>query len=112
MEQGADFISGFIKDKLSVEKIQSLVELNKDQAKVVNYDGEAYAMYKDNGGQLQAVSCACTYVHCNVVWNNAEKTWDCPCQGSRFNINGKVLNAPAVKDLERVHLAEEPASTS
>jgi Rieske Fe-S protein len=41
-----------------------------------------------------------------VVWNNAEKTWDCPCHGSRFNINGKVLNAPAVRDLERVQLSE------
>ena len=106
VEQGADFISSFIKDKLSTEKIRSLVELNNDQAKVVKYDGEAYAMYKDNGGQLHAVSSTCTHVHCNVVWNNAEKTWDCPCHGSRFNINGKVLNAPAVKDLNRVHLAE------
>ncbi len=106
VEQGADFISSFIKDKLSAEKIRSLVELNNDQAKVVKYDGATYAMYKDNGGQLHAVSSACTHVHCNVVWNNAEKTWDCPCHGSRFNINGKVLTAPAVKDLDRVHLAE------
>ncbi|ULT46493.1 Rieske 2Fe-2S domain-containing protein [Niabella defluvii] len=63
-------------------------------------------MYKDNGGRLHAISSTCTHVHCNVVWNNAEKTWDCPCHGSRFNINGKVLNAPAVRDLERVQLSE------
>lgn len=102
-EQAADFVSGFIKGKFSAERIQSLVTLNNNEAKVVKYDGDSYAMYKDNGGVLHAISSVCSHAKCNIAWNSAEKTWDCPCHGSRFNINGVVVNAPAVNDLNRAH---------
>jgi Rieske Fe-S protein len=51
-------------------------------------------------GTLHAVSARCTHMGCIVHWNPAETTWDCPCHGSRFSVEGKVLEGPAVDDLE------------
>jgi Rieske Fe-S protein len=105
VEHGANVVSSFIADKLSVDKIASLVELNNDEARIVKYEGDTYAMYKDQGGVLHAISSNCSHINCTIAWNRAEKTWDCPCHGSRFNINGKVLTGPAVRDLDRVKFA-------
>jgi Rieske Fe-S protein len=63
-------------------------------------------LYKDQEGNLHAINPACTHVKCEVSWNNAERSWDCPCHGSRFSAEGEVLTAPARKDLEVIELAE------
>jgi Rieske Fe-S protein len=57
------------------------------------------AVYRDAGGNVHETSAVCTHLGCLVNWNSAEKTWDCPCHGSRFDRFGKVLNGPASKDL-------------
>ena len=59
------------------------------------------AVYRDEAGELHKVSAVCTHLGCIVTWNNAETTWDCPCHGSRFDVDGKVIQGPAVKDLEK-----------
>lgn len=59
------------------------------------------AVYRDEAGELHKVSAVCTHLGCIVTWNNAETTWDCPCHGSRFDFEGKVIQGPAVKDLEK-----------
>lgn len=58
------------------------------------------AAYRDFDGALHEVSAACTHVGCGIEFNDAEKTWDCPCHGSRFDIDGRVIHGPAVRDLE------------
>ena len=58
-------------------------------------------MYKDAAGKVTAVSAVCTHMGCIVGWNGKDKTWDCPCHGSRFEKEGKVINGPAVKDLPK-----------
>lgn len=58
------------------------------------------AVYRDELGELHKVSAVCTHLGCIVTWNNAETTWDCPCHGSRFDVDGKVIQGPAVRDLE------------
>lgn len=60
------------------------------------------AIYKDDQGQIHRMSPICPHVGCVVHWNEIEKSWDCPCHGSRFDCYGKVLNGPAVRDLEKV----------
>jgi glycine/D-amino acid oxidase-like deaminating enzyme/nitrite reductase/ring-hydroxylating ferredoxin subunit len=58
------------------------------------------AAYRDDNGALHAVSARCTHLGCTVRWNDAERSWDCPCHGSRFDHTGKVLHGPAVDPLE------------
>jgi len=76
-------------------------DLKKNEGKVIDKNGEKVAVYKDDKGEMHTVSAVCTHRKCIVNFNNAEKSWDCPCHGSRFDTDGKVLNGPAVKDLEK-----------
>jgi glycine/D-amino acid oxidase-like deaminating enzyme/nitrite reductase/ring-hydroxylating ferredoxin subunit len=71
------------------------------------------AVYRDNDGRFHELSAACTHLGCVVQWNDVEKSWDCPCHGSRFAPDGEVLNGPASKALERHHDDAEsiPAQT-
>lgn len=104
VSHNASVVASFIRDKLYVEHIEGLAELAPGEGRVVEFDGRTYAIYKDEGGKAHALHNSCTHARCTVHWNNAEKTWDCPCHGSRFGIKGNVLTAPAVRDLERVPL--------
>lgn len=69
--------------------------------KVVELGGEKLAAYRDERGELAVLSASCTHLHCDVHWNNAEKSWDCPCHGSRFSVSGEVLEGPALAPLAR-----------
>jgi len=62
------------------------------------------AVYRDDARKLHEMSAVCPHLEGIVAWNPAEKTWDCPCHGSRFDRFGKVVNGPAITDLP----AEEP----
>lgn len=106
VKEAADVVGNLIGGIFSREKLDSLVELAPGEAKVVAYEGRKLALYKDDGGQLHALSSACTHIKCTVAWNASEKSWDCPCHGSRFSFDGIVLTAPARKDLEVINLEE------
>jgi Rieske Fe-S protein len=60
------------------------------------------AVYRDSSNQLHQLSAVCTHLGCIVSWNALEQSWDCPCHGSRFSPDGKVLNGPAIRSLEPV----------
>ena len=62
---------------------------------VVKIEGKYYGVYYDNDKKKHIVSLKCPHMKCNVVFNEEEKTWDCPCHGSRFDIDGNVLQGPA-----------------
>jgi Rieske Fe-S protein len=67
-------------------------------------------VYRDDAGGLHERSAACTHLGCIVHWNPSEKTWDCPCHGSRYDRMGKVINGPANKDLASVpHVSKRAA---
>lgn len=70
---------------------------------VVDVDGELCAVSRDAGGDLHAVSAICTHLGCVVGFNPAERSWDCPCHGSRFGIDGDVGGGPAVNPLPSRH---------
>jgi len=69
------------------------------EAKVIRENGRPYGIYRDEDDQLHTVSAVCPHMKCIVSWNDAERTWDCPCHGSRFSYDGKVISGPAVEDL-------------
>jgi Rieske Fe-S protein len=74
---------------------------------VLQVGGDKLAVYRDEQGTLHAVSAVCTHMGCLVESNRAEQTWDCPCHGSRFRIDGSVIQGPAKRELERSELPAE-----
>lgn len=72
------------------------------EAKVIRVDGEKTGAYRDDKGQLHLVDITCTHLGCELVWNEAEKTWDCPCHGSRFSYQGDNIEGPAFNSLKRI----------
>jgi glycine/D-amino acid oxidase-like deaminating enzyme/nitrite reductase/ring-hydroxylating ferredoxin subunit len=76
-------------------------KLDLDEGKIFNINGSKRAFYKAPDGNVRSFSASCTHLGCIVTWNNMEKSWDCPCHGSRFDTNGQVLNSPAIKPLEK-----------
>lgn len=97
----------WIGDKISKKHLKELSSLNPNEGKVVSYDGNTYAIFRDAGGEIHALKSLCTHVQCTVKWNSSELTWDCPCHGSRFGVKGNVLNSPAVKPLDRIDLLDD-----
>jgi len=66
--------------------------------------GKHVALYRDSKGALHAISSVCTHMGCTVGWNDEDKTWDCPCHGSRFSPSGEVIHGPATKPLPIVEI--------
>jgi glycine/D-amino acid oxidase-like deaminating enzyme/nitrite reductase/ring-hydroxylating ferredoxin subunit len=77
-------------------------DLGNDEGSVVVVNGERAGAYKDPEGHLHIVDTTCTHLGCELEWNNGERTWDCPCHGSRFSIDGVVVDGPAEKPLKKI----------
>ena len=77
-------------------------EIGRQEAKVVEVHGRKAGAYRDEEGRLHVVDNTCTHLGCELKWNPAEKTWDCPCHGSRFSYTGDIVEGPAVKPLRRL----------
>ena len=103
-KEAADVVQKLIATVVPPEALHELAGIAPGEAKLVKYEGSRLAVYKDESGNIHAVNPACTHIKCEVAWNNTEKSWDCPCHGSRFDIDGKVLTAPARKNLEQVNV--------
>jgi glycine/D-amino acid oxidase-like deaminating enzyme/nitrite reductase/ring-hydroxylating ferredoxin subunit len=104
MKHNADVVKKFIGKWFDKDKLEEFAGLAPGEGKVVKYGAQKMALYKDEQGELHAVSPICTHLKCEVAWNNAEQSWDCPCHGSRFSCDGKVLTGPADHDLEQIEL--------
>lgn len=72
----------------------------KNSGSIIEINGSKVGIYKDNDNNLFAVNPVCTHLGCLLSWNDVDKTWDCPCHGSRFDFNGKNIYDPAFKNLE------------
>ena len=80
------------------------------EAAIVEIDGRATGVYRDDSGRTHAVSAVCTHMGCLLGWNPVDLSWDCSCHGSRFATDGAVLHAPAIEPLATVRIEqEEPA---
>jgi glycine/D-amino acid oxidase-like deaminating enzyme/nitrite reductase/ring-hydroxylating ferredoxin subunit len=100
-KENADVAYHWIADRFKIKDTDSLKRLPPGTGKVVEVDGNKVAAYKDEAGELHVLSPVCTHAACIVGWNNAEKSWDCPCHGARFDIEGNVLTGPATKPLPK-----------
>ena len=101
LQENAQVAARFVGDRLTKPGSREIDKLQPGEGDVVRHDGEKVAAYRDSDGALVAVSSRCTHLGCQVNWNRAERSWDCPCHGSRFAPDGRVLEGPAVHALER-----------
>lgn len=90
-----------VKDFLFYGEVDELKEIQSGEGKTIKLEGEHLAAYRSEQGKLHIVSGICTHLGCVVHFNKVEKSWDCPCHGSRFSIEGKVLEGPAFTDLAK-----------
>ena len=100
VKENADVISKFISLRFSYKKIEELAQLAPGEGLLADWEDKKVALYKDENGHIYAVDPVCPHAGCLVEWNTAEKSWDCPCHGSRFGCNGTLLTGPANKGLE------------
>jgi glycine/D-amino acid oxidase-like deaminating enzyme/nitrite reductase/ring-hydroxylating ferredoxin subunit len=89
-------------------KPHSFDDLAPGEAAILKIHGDNVAGFRDEQGALHAVSAVCTHLGCVVGWNETDRSWDCPCHGSRFALDGSVIHGPAVKALEAIG-AKAPA---
>lgn len=103
LAQGKSAVQG-----LAVERIKNVFKDSElpdpGEGKIITKHGRQLAVHRAEDGTLVVRSAVCTHMGCIVAWNSAEKTWDCPCHGSRFTSDGQVKHGPAVKDLETVNI--------
>jgi nitrite reductase/ring-hydroxylating ferredoxin subunit len=90
----------FFADRVKHRGTRPIEELGPGEGAIVSAAGRKVAGFRDDDGTLHAVSSRCTHLGCQVAWNAAERTWDCPCHASRFTVDGEILNGPAVDPLE------------
>lgn len=88
-----------IKSLADYAEVDALKEIRPGEGRTLELDGEKLAVYRDKTNQLHIVSSVCTHLGCIVKWNTAEHSWDCPCHGSRFSVEGEVLEGPAYRNL-------------
>lgn len=92
------------KDWLMEKQFGDVEHINEGEGVVFRDGLKLIAAYKDEDGNTECYSAVCTHLGGIVRWNSAEKSWDCPCHGSRFDCHGKVLEGPAYKDLKPILL--------
>lgn len=97
VKNSAQVAKHFVGDRLMVAN-----SIEGGEGKIVHTESGDAAIYKAEDGSITALSPACTHMGCFVQWNPAEKSWDCPCHGSRFAADGEVIHGPALKGLEKI----------
>ncbi len=91
-------------------EVQSVDEIAPGDGGILRRDKTKTAVFRDGAGVVHERSAVCSHLGCIVHWNNVEKSWDCPCHGSRFDQKGDVLNGPAICGLKEIETPqEEPA---
>jgi glycine/D-amino acid oxidase-like deaminating enzyme/nitrite reductase/ring-hydroxylating ferredoxin subunit len=96
--ENVDFPAHLMGDRLK-RSGRSLDELAPGQGDVLELDGKKRAVFRDESGSLRILDPVCPHMGCLVAFNAAERTWDCPCHGSRFDTRGGVIDGPAVTGL-------------
>jgi Rieske Fe-S protein len=111
LKAGAGFAKNLLTGRVLPSNLNDLEHVAAGSGDVVSIDGHKAAAFRDENGSVRAVSPICTHRGCQVQFNNAERTWDCPCHGSRFDIDGKVIHGPAVQDLAPIDEKSKPRSS-
>ncbi|MBW3669748.1 MAG: FAD-dependent oxidoreductase, partial [Actinobacteria bacterium] len=98
-KENADAGKHLVGDRLASLRAEDASALAPGEGGIVELDGDRVAAFRDEQGELHAVSAVCRHLGCIVAFNQAERTWDCPCHGSRYTVDGCVIEGPSVADL-------------
>ena len=101
VKENANVALRFVGDRLTKRGGRDATELEPGEGDIARLDGEKVAAFRDDDGKLHAVSPVCTHLGCQLSWNSGDRSWDCPCHGSRFSPDGEILHGPAVRPLKR-----------
>src|SRR5581483_6829875 len=104
LAENKDYPFYLLRDWLAPAEKKSVQSLRPGRGKILSVNGKKAAAYRDDKGKISVCSAVCTHLGCIVHWNDAEKTWDCPCHGSRFAPTGEVLAGPAETSLEKIKI--------
>jgi nitrite reductase/ring-hydroxylating ferredoxin subunit len=102
IKENLDYPYYMLRDRLGRAEGESVDELQIGEGKILRLDGKKVAAFRDSDGKVNLCSPVCTHLKCIVHWNASDKTWDCPCHGSRFKSTGEVFSGPAETPLEKV----------
>ena len=102
IKENAQYPYYLMRSRFAGAEGRSLRAVGRGEGKVVEHEGQKVAVYRHANGTLTIRSATCTHMGCIVAWNAAEQTWDCPCHGSRFTMDGEVMSGPAETPLSRV----------
>ena len=99
LRENKDYPYYLIRDRFAGAETRPLRSVTRGEGRIVERGGELVAAYRDLDGRMLTRSAICTHMGCLVDWNTAERTWDCPCHGSRFKPDGSVISGPAESPL-------------
>jgi Rieske Fe-S protein len=101
IKENVNVAAQYVKNIPGVADAKDYEDIKVGEGKVISKRGEKIAAYRDNNDKLHVCSAVCPHLGCIVSWNEMERSWDCPCHGSRFDCDGFVLEGPAIGDLNR-----------
>ncbi|HUS24327.1 MAG TPA: FAD-dependent oxidoreductase [Candidatus Binatia bacterium] len=109
-KENLNVLEQYLKDQPGTADADEFPQVRRGQGKTLARHGEKLAVHRDDEGRLHVVSAVCTHMQCVVRWNRAERSWDCPCHGSRFGPDGQVLEGPALAALppRAAHTGRKP----
>ena len=102
IKENSNVAKELIKGKINPNEVD-LDELKPEEGGHVKFKGKKAGAYRDKEGNLCILDTTCTHLGCEVRWNSGERSWDCPCHGSRFDTNGEVIEGPAVSPLKKLN---------
>jgi glycine/D-amino acid oxidase-like deaminating enzyme/nitrite reductase/ring-hydroxylating ferredoxin subunit len=108
LRENVNVAGQYLRDYLTPADVEKLENIAPGEGSLATIEGEKYAVYRDEAGRWSVLSPVCTHLGCIVHWNRLEKSWDCPCHGSRFRRDGEVLEGPAIAALEKKEIREQP----
>lgn len=107
IKENLNVLKEYLKDVPGNADAKMFSDVKKGEGKIVEMKNEKWAVHRTQEGTLCAASAVCTHMDCIVNWNNEEKTWDCPCHGSRFKPTGEVIEGPALSPLDKRQINPE-----
>jgi glycine/D-amino acid oxidase-like deaminating enzyme/nitrite reductase/ring-hydroxylating ferredoxin subunit len=112
VEENANFVGHMVRDWVRGGEVHDRADIPPGEGAIIRDGLSTHAVYRDPQGDLHELSAVCTHLGCLVQWNSGEKSWDCPCHGSRFAVDGAVLHGPANAPLHAVETETTPPPDS